>query len=132
MGRADLQKTRAYYVGLLPKIDYFATLNEPYADTSGEEVAYRRKIGERYMETLCARNELNKLIADMLQIIQRKEPHILSSAASAFETFNGIERYGRVHSFKELDKLMARIEDARLVILNCTHRITNYAGFKSE
>lgn len=126
LSRAELKKEIAYHKAMLPRLDKFATLREPFADDAGEEIAFRKNIGESYSKALCARNELASLLEQVLQKIQRKEPAILSNAADAFATFNQIECYGRVHDFEALGRLDARIKNAHQIILSCKHRLMNY------
>lgn len=131
LSRAELKKEIAYHKDMFPRLDKFASLREPFADDAGEEIAFRKNIGQSYSEALCARNELTVLLAQGLQKIQRKEPALLVSAADAFAAFNLIESYGRVHDFEALGKLQARIKAAHQTILACTRRTMNYVDTPS-
>lgn len=131
LSRAELKEEITYHKDMLPRLDKFASLHEPFAEDAGEEIAFRRNIGQSYSEALCARNELTALLSQVLQKIQRKEPVILAHAAEAFATFNLIESYGRVHDFEALERLNERIKSAHQVILACKHRVMNYVDSES-
>jgi hypothetical protein len=131
LSRAELKKEIDYHKSMATRLDVFASLREPFGTDAGEEIAFRKNIGQSYSEALCARNELTALLAQVLQKIQRKEPTVLAHAAEAFATFNLIECYGRVHDFEALEKLSVRIKNAHRIILTCKQRVMNYVDSSS-
>ncbi|HXK37929.1 MAG TPA: hypothetical protein VJ579_02580 [Candidatus Paceibacterota bacterium] len=124
--RTILHKSIKHIKGLIKTLNGLQELKEPYEADPEPEIALRRLIGERYSETLCLRNELAKHLDFGLQMILRKEPFILKKIAIAFEIYNGIEHCGRLHTFAELEKLSESIENAKVLITECIHLVTNY------